>query len=145
MASVFKFSKVKQHPKCLYDSIQICKSIWYFCTKMLGVFDRVFVKLLQFNSVKTLFESERDHSTMKVLPKAIQWGSCCMCFYVATVTQCASPSELNFHIWNAISQSFARAKSEAKMAAHGSQFWTSVSVFYADLNVSSSPLHDFSY
>ena len=31
-------------------------------------------------------------------------------------------SELNFHIWNANSQSFARAKSEAKMAAHGENF-----------------------
>ena len=47
--------------------------------------------------------------------------------------------------WNANPQSFARPKSEAKIAAHGSQFWTSVSVFCADLYVSSSPLHDFSY
>ena len=37
-------------------------------------------------------------------------------------------SELNFYIWNANSQSFARAKSEGKMAAHGGKFWTSVSV-----------------
>ena len=54
-------------------------------------------------------------------------------------------SELNFHIWNANPQSCARAKSETKMVAHGGQFWTSVSVFYADLYVSSSPLHDLSY
>ena len=51
-------------------------------------------------------------------------------------------SELNFHIWNANSQSFARAKSEAKMAAHGGKFWTSVSDFSV-LYVSSIPLHDF--
>ena len=53
------------------------------------------------------------------------------------------PSELNFHIWNANSQSFARAKSEAKMAAHVGKFWTSVSVLFAVMYVSSSPLHDF--
>ena len=41
------------------------------------------------------------------------------------------------------SQSFARAKSEAKMAAHGGKFWTSVSVLFAVLYVSSSPLRDF--
>ena len=34
-------------------------------------------------------------------------------------------------------------KSEAKMAAHGGQFWTSVSVPYAGLYVSSSLLRDF--
>ena len=54
-------------------------------------------------------------------------------------------SELNFHIWNANSQSFARAKNEAKMAAHGGKFWTSVSVLFAVLHVSSSPLHDFNF
>ena len=54
-------------------------------------------------------------------------------------------SKLNFHLWNANSQSFARAKSEAKMAAHGDQFWTSVSVFLAVLYVSSSPLQDFNF
>ena len=53
-------------------------------------------------------------------------------------------SELSFHIWNANSYSFAGAKSEAKMAAHGGKFWTSVSVLFAVLYVSSSPLHDFS-
>ena len=31
-------------------------------------------------------------------------------------------SELNLHIWNANSQSFARAKSEAKMATQGENF-----------------------
>ena len=59
---------------------------------------------------------------------------------------CAESSrsrELNFHIWNANSQSFARSKSEAKMAAHGGKFCTSVSVLFAVLYVSSSPLHDF--
>ena len=30
--------------------------------------------------------------------------------------------ELSFHIWNANSQSFARTKSEAKMAAHTENF-----------------------
>ena len=52
-------------------------------------------------------------------------------------------SELNFHIWNANSQSFARAKREAKMAAHGGKFWTSVSILFAVFYVSSSPFHDF--
>ena len=60
-----------------------------------------------------------------------------------TCSQRLETSELNFHIWNANSQSFARAKSEAKMAAHGGKFWTSVSVLFAVLYVSSSPLHDF--
>ena len=47
-------------------------------------------------------------------------------------------SELDFHIWNAN----CPMKSEAKMAAHGSQFWTSVSVPYAGLYVSFSlPRH----
>ena len=48
-------------------------------------------------------------------------------------------SKLNFHIWNANSQSFALAKNEAKMAAH----CTLVSILFAVLYVSSSPLHDF--
>ena len=52
-------------------------------------------------------------------------------------------SELNFHMWNANSQSFARAKSEAKTAAYGRKFWTSRSVLFAHLYVSSSPLHNF--
>ena len=56
-----------------------------------------------------------------------------------------STSELNLHIWNANSQSFARAKSEAKMAAHGGKFWTSVSVLFAVLYVSSSPLRDLNF
>ena len=43
------------------------------------------------------------------------------------------PSELNFHIWNANSQSFAWAKSEARMAAHGGKFCTSVPVLYTTL------------
>ena len=47
--------------------------------------------------------------------------------------------ELNFHILNANSQSFARAKSEAKMAAQGGKFWTSVSVLFAVLYLSFSP------
>ena len=34
-------------------------------------------------------------------------------------------------------------KSEAKMAAHGGQFWTSVSVPYAGMYVSFSLLRDF--
>ena len=54
-------------------------------------------------------------------------------------------SELNFHIWNANSQLFAPVKSETKMAAHGGKFWTSVSVLFAVLYVSSSPLHDFNF
>ena len=54
-------------------------------------------------------------------------------------------SEFDFHIWNASSQSFARAKSEAKMAAHGGKFCTSVSVLFAVLYVSCIPLHDFNY
>ena len=36
-------------------------------------------------------------------------------------------------------------KSEAKMAAHGGKFWTSVSVLCAVLYISSSLLHDFNY
>ena len=51
----------------------------------------------------------------------------------------------NFHIWNTNSQSFARAKSEAKMTALGDQFWTSVLVLFAVLYVSSSPLHEFNF
>ena len=54
-------------------------------------------------------------------------------------------SELNFHIWNANSQSFTPTKSEPKMAAHGGQFWTSVSVLFAVLYASSSPLHVFNF
>ena len=54
-------------------------------------------------------------------------------------------SELNFHIWNANSQSFTRAKSEALMATHGGKFCTSVSVLFAVLHVSSSPLQDFDF
>ena len=49
----------------------------------------------------------------------------------------------DFHIWNANSQLFGRARSEAKMAAHVEKFCTSVSVLFAVLYVSSSPLHDF--
>ena len=45
-------------------------------------------------------------------------------------------SELNFHIWNANSRSFARAKSEV---------WTSVSVLFAVLYPSSNPLHNFNF
>ena len=52
-------------------------------------------------------------------------------------------SELNFHIWNANSRSFARVKSEPKMAAHGGKFWTSVSVLLVVLYVTSSRLQDF--
>ena len=52
-------------------------------------------------------------------------------------------SELNFHIWNANSQWFAWAKSEAKMVTHGGKFCTSVSVLLVVLYVSSSPLRDF--
>ena len=63
--------------------------------------------------------------------------------HCADILSSPSTSELNFHIWNANSQSFARAKSEAKMGAHGRKFWTSVSVLFAVLYVSSSPLHDF--
>ena len=37
--------------------------------------------------------------------------------------------------WNANSQLFARAKSEARMAAHGSKFCTSVSVIFAVLYI----------
>ena len=48
-------------------------------------------------------------------------------------------SELNIHIWNANWP----MKSEAKMVAHGEQFWTSVSVFYAGLYVSFSLPRDF--
>ena len=54
-----------------------------------------------------------------------------------------SSSELNFHMWNANSQLFARAKSEAKMAAHRGKFWKPVSVLFAVLYVSSNPLHYF--
>ena len=54
-------------------------------------------------------------------------------------------SGLDFHIWNANSPSFGRAKTDAKMAAHGEKFCTSVSVLFAILYVSSSPLNDFSY
>ena len=55
------------------------------------------------------------------------------------------PSELDFHIGNANSQLFARGKTEAKMAARGGKFCTSISVLIAVLYVSSSPLHDFCY
>ena len=54
-----------------------------------------------------------------------------------------TPSEHDFHIWNADSQLFARAKREAKMTAHGWKFCTSVSILFAVLYVSSSPLQDF--
>ena len=54
-------------------------------------------------------------------------------------------SELYFLIWNVNSQSFARAKSEAKMAANGDQFLTSVAVFLAVLYLSSSPFRDFNF
>ena len=47
-------------------------------------------------------------------------------------------SELDFHIWNANWP----MKCEAKMAVHGGQFWTSVSVLYAGLYVSFSLLRD---
>ena len=40
------------------------------------------------------------------------------CYLVSVV-----PSKLDFHIWNANSQSFAGAKSEAKMAAYRGQFF----------------------
>ena len=62
--------------------------------------------------------------------------------HVGIKIQCGGISELNFHIWNANSQSFAWAKSEAKMAAHvenfGHQFQSSALMY-----VSSRPLHDF--
>ena len=47
-------------------------------------------------------------------------------------------SELNLHIWNANWP----MKSKAKMAAHGGQFWTSVSVSYAGLYVRFSLPHN---
>ena len=50
-------------------------------------------------------------------------------------------SELSFHIWNANWP----MKSEAKMAAHGGQFWMSVSVPYAGLYVNFSLSRDFSH
>ena len=52
-------------------------------------------------------------------------------------------SELDSHIWNTNSKSFARAKSEAKKATYGGKFCTSVSVLFAVLHFSSSPLHYF--
>ena len=52
-------------------------------------------------------------------------------------------NELNLHIWNANSQSFAPVKSEAKMIAHGEKFCMSVSVLFGVLYVNSSPLHEF--
>ena len=55
-------------------------------------------------------------------------------------TLAVSHSELDFCIWNANSQSFGRTKSEAKMSAHGGKFCTSVSVPFAVLYVSFSPL-----
>ena len=51
-------------------------------------------------------------------------------------------SELDFHIGNANSPSFDRA-TEAKMAVHGGQFCTSVSILFAVLYISFSPLNDF--
>ena len=57
-------------------------------------------------------------------------------FLEIDVTEGHEASELNFHIWNANSQSFALAKSDTKMATG----CTLVSVLFA---VSSSPLHDF--
>ena len=48
-----------------------------------------------------------------------------------------------YSYWNANLQSFARAKSETKMAAHGGKFCTSASVLFADLYVGSIPLHYF--
>ena len=51
----------------------------------------------------------------------------------------ANDSDLNLHIWNANWP----MKSEAKMAAHEGQFWTSVSVSYAGLYASFSLQRDF--
>ena len=48
-------------------------------------------------------------------------------------------SELDFHFWNANWP----MKSEAEMATHGGQFWTSVSVPYTGLYVSFSLARDF--
>ena len=53
---------------------------------------------------------------------------------------CTAFSELDFCIWNANSQSFGRAKSQPKMASHGGKVCSSVSVVFAVLYVSSSPL-----
>ena len=48
--------------------------------------------------------------------------------FIAAMALKSSDSELNFHIWNVNFQSFARAKSEAKMAAQGVKFCTSFPV-----------------
>ena len=53
--------------------------------------------------------------------------------HVRFVPQFVQYSELDFHIWDANSQSFAWAKSKTKMAAHGGKFCTSVPVLYATL------------
>ena len=55
------------------------------------------------------------------------------------LTGCKWTSELDFHIWNANWP----MKCEAKMAAHGGQFCTSVPVPYAGLYVSFSLPRDF--
>ena len=57
----------------------------------------------------------------------------------ASAQKCVVTSELNFHLWNANWP----MKSEAKMAAHGGQFCTSVSVPYAGLYVSFNLPLDF--
>ena len=61
-----------------------------------------------------------------------------------TRTKGGFASEFDIHIWNDNFQLFGRAKSEAKMAALGGIFCTSLSVVLAVLYVSSSPLQVFS-
>ena len=67
---------------------------------------------------------------------------CGACTIISTAVfkhgHCFEPSEFNFHIWDANHP----VKSEAKMAAHGGQFWTSVSVPCSGLYVSFSLLRD---
>ena len=80
----------------------------------------------------------------------------CLCLFISSYSHKKSnfsfhgrsnelvlPSKLDFHIWITSSQLFSRAKTEAKMAAHGRKFCTSLSVLFAILYVSFTPLHDF--
>ena len=56
-----------------------------------------------------------------------------LAFQIWKLSSLVHPSELDFHIWNAKSQSLTRAKGEAKMAAHVGKFCASVPVLYTTL------------
>ena len=95
------------------------------------------------SKITIIIDQLSDLSRKKILCESPRSLVLSKYFHIVKGYLSVATSKLNFHIWNA--NSFARAKSEAKMAAHGGKFWTSVSFLFVVLYVSSSPLHNFNF